>query len=47
MRLILLGFRLHWRDKLPIDGMSVYSLMVKNKVSAIQPIEHEVRPTRE
>ena len=40
MRVILLGFLLHWRDQLPVGGMSVYSQMVKKHVSAIQSIEH-------
>ena len=47
MRLILLGFLLHRKKQLPVGGMPVYSQMVKKKVSAIQPIEHYVRLTRE
>ena len=47
MRLILLGFLLHWKDQLPVGGMPVYSQMVKKQVSAIQPIERYVRLTRE
>ena len=39
MRLILQGFLLHWKDQLPVGGVSVYSQMVKKQVSAIQPIE--------
>ena len=47
MRLILLGFLLHLRDQLPVGGVSIYSQMLKKKVSAIQPNEHYVRFTRE
>ena len=38
MRLILLGFLLHWKDKLAVGGVQVYSQMVKKEVSAIQPL---------
>ena len=31
MRLILIGFRLYWRDWLPVGGMQVYSQAVKKK----------------
>ena len=47
MRLILLGFLLHWKNQLPVGGVPVYSQMVKKHVSAIQPIENCVRLTRE
>ena len=47
MRLILLGFLLHWKNQLPVGGMPVYSQMVKKQVSAIQPIEHYVRLAKE
>ena len=47
MRLILLGFLLHWKDQLPVCGMPVYSQMVKKQASAIQPVGHYVRLTRE
>ena len=46
MRLILLGFLLRRKDKLPEDGMSVYSQMIKKQVSAIQPIERYVMLAR-
>ena len=47
MSLILLGFLLHWKDQLPVGGVSVYSQMVKKQDSAIQPIERYVRLTSE
>ena len=47
MRLILLGILLHWKDQLPVGGMSVYSEMIKKQVSAIQPIKCYVRLARE
>ena len=47
MRLILLGFLLHWKDQLPAGGVLVYSQMVKKQVSAIQPTERCVRLRRE
>ena len=47
MRLILLGFLLHWKDQLPVGGVLVYSQMVKKQVLAIQPIEPYVRVKRE
>ena len=47
VRLILLGFILHWKDQLPVGGLTVYSQMVKKKVSATRPIECYVRLTRE
>ena len=33
VRLILLGFLLHWRDQLPLGGMSEYTLMVTNSLN--------------
>ena len=47
MRLILLGFLLHWKDQLPVGGVPVHSQMVKKQVSAIQAIEQYVMLTRE
>ena len=47
MRLILLGSLLHWKDQLPVGGVSVYSQMVKKQGSPIQPMEYCVRLTRE
>ena len=47
MRLILLGFHLHWKYQLPVGGVPVYSQMVKKQVSAIQAIGQCVRITRE
>ena len=47
MRLILLGSLLHCKKQLPVGGVPVYSQMVMKQVSAIQPIEHCVRLTRE
>ena len=47
MRLILLVFLLHWKHQLLADGVPVYFQMVKKQVSAIQPVEHCVRLTRE
>ena len=31
MRLILLGSLLHWKEQLPVGGVSVYSQMSKSK----------------
>ena len=47
MRLILLGFFVYLKDQLAVRGLLVYSQMVKEQVSAIQPIERQVRLTRE
>ena len=35
MRLILLGFLLHWKDQLPVGGVPVHSQMVKKQVSKL------------
>ena len=45
--LISSGFLIRRRDHLPVDGMSYILKIVKKQVSAIQPIEHYVRLTRE
>ena len=45
MRLLLLGLFLHWKNWLPVGGLTVYSRMVKKQVSEIQPIGCYVRLT--
>ena len=47
VRLVLLGFLVHWKNQLPVGGVPVYHQMIKKQVSAIQSIEHCVRLTRE
>ena len=43
MRLILLGFLLHWNDQLPVGGVPVFCQMVKKQASAFQLIACYVR----
>ena len=35
VRLILLGYLLHWRDQLPVGGMSVYILTKSRQFSQL------------